>query len=66
MKKLKAVVMCCLVASGALGSITSVDALSTSKTNQVKVNKLEKKSNKTIKYDMIVDSKFSGGKWNRS
>lgn len=60
MKKLKAVVMCCLVASGALGSITSVDALSTSKTNQVKVNKLEKKSNKTIKYDMIVDSKFSG------
>ena len=44
MKKLKAVVMCCLVASGALGSITSVDALSTSKTNQVKVNKLEKKS----------------------
>lgn len=60
MKKLKAVVMCCLVASGALGSITSVDALSTSKTNQVKVNRLEKKSNKTIKYDMIVDSKFSG------
>ena len=62
MRKLSAVVMCCLLASGALGSITSVDALSINKTSQVRVNKLETKSNKekTVKYDMIVDSKFSG------